>query len=523
MNMPKLLVLGLDGASWSLLDPWINKGILPNFKRIKEEGAWGDMESCLPPVTSPNWKCYSTGKNPGKLGVYWWENIDLKNRRISIPNSYSYKGREIWDYMGEKGLKTAIINMPTTYPPKKVNGCMISGGPVCEEQGFTYSKELEKKLKSQFNYHIHIKKDAGDLTESNPKAINEAINLINLRFRTMKYLIEKDDYDFVHLTIFLINVLQHFFWDGQPVKLAWQEIDKNLGYFLVNKNTNIILMSDHGCNKIEKEFYINNWLKKEGYLSTRTSIVDFLCGKGIHKGILSKALEQIPFNKALKKLIPSVVKSNIPEDGGIVKKKAKAKIIDWNKTLAIASGQGPIYLNVNKDNPYYYNKLREKLILKLERLKDSNGNKVIKKAYRREEIYNGEYINEAPDIVIDQNDGFHINGGIGGKGIFTKPKKWIAENKRQGLFATWGRDIKEGYQFNNIRIIDIAPTILHYLEIPISDDMDGRVLKEIFRKNSHPCNRKETYYSPITERYAQDNIEEQAEIRKRLRDLGYLD
>jgi len=78
----KLVVVGLDGASFELLDPWIEEGSLPNLRKIKDSGVYGDMESCLPPVTSPNWKCYSTGKNPGKLGIFWWENIDVKNKRV---------------------------------------------------------------------------------------------------------------------------------------------------------------------------------------------------------------------------------------------------------------------------------------------------------------------------------------------------------------------------------------------------------------------------------------------------------
>ena len=84
--MTETIVLGLDGANWALLEPWLEAGNLPNIQSLREEGTWSDMESCLPPVTCPNWRCYSTGKNPGKLGVFWWEKIDTNNRTLSTPS-----------------------------------------------------------------------------------------------------------------------------------------------------------------------------------------------------------------------------------------------------------------------------------------------------------------------------------------------------------------------------------------------------------------------------------------------------
>ena len=170
----KVLVIGLDGASFELIDPWITEGVLPNLKKIKEKGIWGDMVVCLPPVTAPNWKCYSTGKNPGKLGIFWWENIDFDRKTVYFQRSRIYDNKEIWDYLSESGKKVGVIGMPMTYPPKKVNGFMVSGGVDAEEDGFVYPKDLETKIK-KMGYKIHP-----DLiyfiNDSDEKKANEAIN-----------------------------------------------------------------------------------------------------------------------------------------------------------------------------------------------------------------------------------------------------------------------------------------------------------------------------------------------------------
>src|SRR3990167_6365385 len=108
----KIIVIGLDGGSWNYIQQWIDQGKLPTFKKLQAQGIWGVQQSQLPPVTSPNWKCYSTGFNPAKLGVYWWENIDVKKRKIYIPSSQSFAGKEIFDYLSDAGKRVGVVNMP---------------------------------------------------------------------------------------------------------------------------------------------------------------------------------------------------------------------------------------------------------------------------------------------------------------------------------------------------------------------------------------------------------------------------
>jgi len=500
----KLVVIGIDGASFELIDPWIEEGKLPNIAKIKKEGVWADMKSVLPPVTSPNWKCFSTGKNPGKIGIFWWENIDWKNRRVYYPINRKFNNKEIWDYISETGQKVGIIGMPTTYPPKKVNGFLVAGGPDAEDKNFTYPPELEVELLKQG--WRNNPKNVIDVDRE--KACRELHKIIDMHFKIAKILGQKYNVDFLMIAVFHINILQHFLWDAPETKKGWEIIDRHIGEFM-NQDCNLIIMSDHGSNRIETVFNINTWLKEEGYLSIKANmrIIDLLYKLGINKQNLTKIASKLKMLELMRKIVPKRLYKTIPEESGEIKREAKAGRINWEKSKAIASGQGPIYLNPENSNNEV---IREEIKRKLEALVDPlTGKKVIEKVYYKEEIYHGEYLSEAPDLIIDQAKGVHIPGGIGQKDIFGRPKKWRAENKKIGLFMAYGPDIKPIGKINNVSILDLAPTILHLMSVPIPHDMDGRVLMEIFREDSEPSKRS------ITFRKVKDKTESEKEMIKK--------
>jgi len=521
----KIIVIGLDGASFHLIDSWINQGELPNLKKIKENGVWGDMKSCLPPVTSPNWKCYSTGKNPGKLGIFWWENIDMKNKKIYSPRSRIYKNKELWDYIGETGRRVGILNMPTTYPPKKVNGFMVSGAPDALDENFTYPSDLEYYLKKNYDYKINPESLVPDYSvpENSEKYVREVMEIIESRFEVAKDLLEKWNLDFLHITIFYINMLHHYFWNNEYVKSAWKLIDKKIGELIKKEEYNVIIMSDHGSNEVEVIFNINVWLEKEGYLKINKKIYNFsnlLLKLGINQEKLTKLTNISYIGKIFRKVLPRRIISIIPGEDGVIRGKDKKYIIDWDKTKVLASGQGPIYLNVNRNTEEYKN-IVEDLIAKLENLKNpSNNKKIINKIYKKDDIYSGKYINEAPSLIADQAKGVRISDDLGKKNVLEFPKKvnarsprsWRAENKKIGLFMAYGPDIKKNKRVEDVSILDLAPTILHMFNIPIPKDMDGRVLKEIFKEDSVLAKREISYY----------DVDEKESIREKVKGLKIL-
>lgn len=471
MKANKTIVVGLDGAHFELIDPWLAGGDLPNIKKIVDIGVKADMLSCLPPVTSPNWKCYSTGMNPGKLGIFWWENIDVKNRKVYYPKERKNLSKEIWDYLSEAGFKVLVIGTPLTYPPKRVNGMMISGGLDAEEEHFTYPADLEAELKKKYHYQVRT---TFNLETEKEKAVAEIYHLINQRFQVALDLLKKENFDFIQVTTFYLNALQHFFWNGEETKKAWKIIDRYIGEFLKLPETNLILMSDHGSNKIETVFNVNTWFHREGYLKYRTSLwlLKYVSKLGLSKSNLVKIINLFRLNflvEQVRKILPKEIFENLPLASGEVNKSGKATTIDWENSTAVASGQGPVYL-LNKSK-------KDEIKKKLKELKGIDGQRVVNEVYDREEIYSGKYLNEAPDLIIDQAEHVHIKGNIGSQQIFEPPKRWRAENKKYGLFLAIGPDFCFKIE-RPIKILDLAPTILSIFDLNKPADMDGSTFSD---------------------------------------------
>ncbi|MFW6304684.1 MAG: alkaline phosphatase family protein, partial [Candidatus Saliniplasma sp.] len=335
-------------------------------------------------------------------------------------------------------------------------------------------------------YNLKVRPDV--FIRSNPdRAAREIHKIIEGQFDAGLTLAKEYDVDFLQLTIFHINVLQHFFWNDDKTKKGWEIIDEKVGEILDTAD-NVLFMSDHGCNKIEHVFNINTWLEREGYLKTKRSFGDILKALHIDRELLAKISDRLHLQKFLRKLLPPSLIEGIPTDSGEVKKEGKTSKVDWENSQVFASGQGPIYFN--KNNIEDTEKLKKEIINKLENLRHLETNKkMVDKVFRKEEIYEGEYLDEAPDLVMDQARGIHIAGGLGKEGVFQFSEKWKAENKKYGIFAAVGEDVERSGEIKGVSILDLAPTIIDYFGIKIPEDIDGKTL-DIFSTKLTPDKKK---------------------------------
>jgi len=470
--MPKkVIVIGIDGGSWNYIQKWIDEGRLPNFKKLQQGGTWGILRSQLPPVTSPNWKCFATGRGPAKLGVFWWENIDLEKRKIYIPSSQSFKGKEIFDYLSEAGKRVGVINMPTLYPPHKINGVMVAGGPDALESQFTYPESLEKLLKSKFGWRV-LPHNISFMKQNADEVIEEIYRLIRVRFEAAEFLLKEGSFDFFMVVTYLINVLQHYHWGDEKVFKAWQIIDQGIGNLLEKfSEYTFLFMSDHGTNEIKVKFNISTWLNQKGYLKLKeqTENVSNKLGKfGLNRQRVTRILTKLGLKDFVKKIVPRNLQQLLPDDVGHVQYAGKAEMIDWDNSQAIASGQGPIYL-LNKDQSF-----KEKLIKELTEL-EYQGLKIVKQVHLKEDIYSGEFLEKAPDLIVEQAKNTHFSGSLGSKEVFEAPQHWQGENEPEGLFLAFGEGIEPKKM--DTSILNLAPTILSLLEVEIPKDMDGEVIE----------------------------------------------
>jgi len=491
--MIKALVLGIDGASWNFIEEWIENGKLPTFKKMRENGVWGDLESCVYYFTSPAWKCYSTGKNPGKLGAFAYWNFDKNEKKIRLNSSVSFKGRDIWGILGMHGYTSGVVNMPLTYPPKEINGILIAGFPALEYD-YTYPPELEKKLKKKYDYRVsHL----GGL-DYGEKTLSEIKDLIEKHLLVSRDLLRENEFDFFQVVIFYIDKIQHDYWKamedndpiyGNVIQKFWEFIDKEMAklFDMINDDCYVFVVSDHGFVSLKGVLRLNEWLKDKGYLCLQSrrfrieDIFDFLETVGLKKDLVARIAASSNLIKLIRWLLPDQLFQKLEEKALSRGKKmgitTVVENVDWTKTKAICIAENCVYIV----KPDIHGKFRGKLIEEIENLRDPKTGKEIVKAVKKcEDIYFGNYTHIAPDLIIIPEDGYRFSDGMQ-RGIWDFSRKpWSGYHRLHGIFLAKGPRIKKSAKVKNATIYDIAPTILHIFGIPIPKDMDGRVLTEIF-------------------------------------------
>lgn len=536
----KVLCIGIDGATWDLIKIWAERGDLPTFKELMKTGAWGALESSVPHVSFPAWKCYSTGKNPGKLGVFCWAKIDFSQSKMIFHNSQSFRSEDVWDHIGRRGFRVGIINMPAVHP-KKINGFIIEGFTATDREEYTYPDILKEELLREFNYRVHPRYLIQNYADSTLKEIQE---LIKIRFEiAKKYL---NSVDFMHLTIYYTDFIMHYFWDNKDLLLKlFQMIDQKISELkeMLEKSCNFTLfvMSDHGFQSLKESFYINEWLSEKGYLVKKKG--NPLTNRfGLTQDFLIRIAEKI---RLLPTIVSFVLSRNLysrimkilPMKKGLFSIAAIDNIVDLDESVVVALKEGLIYMNKQRLSLAEYETLREKLINELKQIKNpQTAETLIKKVLRKEDIYKGEYLNDAPDLVILTNEGYNVDASIS---LSEDAPLWdslrnvksnrlfkrVADHSSKGIFLAYGTDIRKTI-VTEAKIYDLAPTILHIMDVPIPKDSDGRVLREIFEEGSLLAEKK-CMYAPedepkhliTSEAYTS---KEEEEIKDRLRKLGYL-
>ncbi|WP_135820723.1 alkaline phosphatase family protein [Halostella litorea] len=513
--MTRTFVLGLDGASWRLVEPWIEAGDLPNLSQLRNEGTWATSRSCLPPVTFPNWKCYSAGKNPGKFGVYWFERIDLERGRIDVMNGQNFKTAELWDYLNDAGYSAGVVNMPTMYPPRELDGIVVAGGPDAVsgeyrsiDSGYASPSSFVERLETEYDYQVHPEPLLSS-NEERGEEVDAILELLDKRLQVAYDLYVEDELDFVHVTLFYLNVLHHFFWDEEPTKRAWKLVDEWVGELSELEGTNLVLMSDHGSAATTTEFYINEWLAENGY-QRRTRSAEYYFRKiGLTRENALRLAKRAGLVNFLANTVPESVQELVPQSAG-AKRERKLEQVVLSETRAVASAQGPVYLNPDFDA----DEVSERLIEDLREVSDENGDPIFTDVYRGDEVYDGPYVGDGPEVVVDQRPGIHVNDGMGRGVVQTKPDRWAAENTRDGIFVASGPDFEARGEIDPISITDIAPTVLTAYGLDVPTDMDGSIIPSLA---DGPTGSRDPIRIDTANGSASDDVAD------RLKQLGYME
>lgn len=513
MYKPQLIVVGVDGGGFELIQPWLEAGDLPNINSMLQGGVSGHLYSCLPPVTRPNWKCYATGLNPGKLGMFWWAELDKQNMSF-VHNAFSGNTESFWDILQDNGYQAGSINTPLTYNSHSRAKVLIAGGPDALDCNFCTSDRLERELISKIGYQVHPKHQ----NSLEKDMIYETLELINMRFKAAEYIMQNEQIDFLQITSFYINVLQHLYWNDDCVKEAWKIIDKWIGHYL-DQGICIWVMSDHGSMPVDVEFSINSWLTEKGYIELVKTKSDLLAQLGINRKSVKSIIEKMGLKQMLRNRVPMKLRELIPDEEGRLVGQGGLNRIDKQRSSAFGLAQGPVYI-LNQENQKKQ-LIKKQLIEELKHVRHpEHGRYIAEDVLDAEVEYQNAGFWNAPDILIKYGHGIQITGAVGYNGSFMKPRRWKADNKQEGIFLAYGKDMATNTQID-LSILDLAPSILHYFGVDIPENMDGKIYKEVYSKESLPYHDQvQKTKHRVTDIDEQNNLSNVLE--KRLQDLGYL-
>ncbi|MGB3940991.1 MAG: alkaline phosphatase family protein, partial [Candidatus Manganitrophaceae bacterium] len=286
---PKVLMIGIDGATLDLIKPWAKEGKLPTFKRLLDEGGHGELESVIPPVTPPAWTSLMTGMNPGKHGLFNFIDHDLADYSIRYANAGSRRVPTVWKRLSDLGWRVGVINMPMTYPPEPLNGFCISGLDTPDESSpFVYPPELKLEIERSVGKIYLDPRHLGYMTtdEKRDSVLADLVKIENRRTEIAEYLMAHHPVDVLALVYTATDTVQHFFWHymdpahpfydprgaeryRDAVLDIYRAIDSNIARLLssVSDETAVLVVSDHGGGPVSSPVIsLNRFLEEEGWL-----------------------------------------------------------------------------------------------------------------------------------------------------------------------------------------------------------------------------------------------------------------
>lgn len=483
----KILVLGLDCAAPEIL---LQDKSLRNFQKLMEIGFFGKLESIIPPITVPAWMCMSTSQDPGSLGVYGFRNrMDHTYAPMQIATSKSIQELAVWDQVAREGKRSIIIGVPPSYPPRKTNGicvgCFMTPDPTVND--FTFPVEIKNTIAQIVDrYPVDVK---GFRTDNKTWLKEQVFEMSRKQFDLVRHLLQNESWDYFHFVDIGLDRIQHGFWQfhdtnhihyepGNPYENVvldyYAHLDEQLGkiFGMLDDETAILVVSDHGAQRLDGGFCINEWLVKQGLL------------------VLNQYPAEItPFSQL---------------------------DVNWEKTRVWSEGgyYARIFINMKNREPAgiinqnEYESFRENLRSELETLAGPDGKPLGNLVFKPEEIYQ-TVRNIAPDLIVHFGGLYWRSiGSVGHASLFTTENDTGPDgcNHAQfGAFILAGPRIPDFGELNGVHLLDIAPTLLELGGYDIPATMQGNSLLGGIQSE------------------AKLSVSDEQILRERLSGLGYIE
>lgn len=541
---PRVIIFGLDGATFDLVRPWAAAGYLPTLNSLMQRGVCGDLESTLPPLTAAAWPSFLTGKNPGKHGVF-----DFFRRpvgELTFATAQHIDGRWWVEDASAAGLNVGLLNVPMTHPPRPVNGYIVPGTPTPDEAHTTFPRDLLAAYENELGaYRITprvVYEPGKDLEFC--AALHELIDL-QTRY-ALRLMVDRPTAVFM-LHFLATDSAQHALWKhhdathplhraelaarfGAALRAVFEHVDRSIAQIWAQAapDTNVIVMSDHGFGPLHRTVNLNNYFIEQGLLALKPD-----------RAVQARAWA---FRRDLDLALPWKImrRLRITSRLGGLSRAARAwsqrKLltyadVDWSRTVAYSWGHiGQVYLNLKGRErhgcvePGDYLAVRNHVATILESWRDAAGRPIVDEIIPREAAAHGAHITEGPDLHLIM-DGYRTQAyplfAADGRVFAKRVPGESGSHRRNGLLIACGPDLASAKTITGARLIDLAPTILQLLNVPLPTDYDGRVLTDLLAHSPLIRYQPERVSPPAAAGDALSR-EQNRIIAERLRALGYL-
>ena len=534
----------------------MDAGHLPNLKRLTRLGARGQLESTRPPTTAPAWVACVTGTNPGQHGVFDFRESPLLDPRRPLVSSRSVQVPTLWRILGHHGRQVGLLNVPLSYPPEPVNGFAVSGmmSPGAESN-YTYPLHLRDELNAQgYVIDVEIQKYDVEATGDALRFLGDVEAALHKRVEALFELMDTWPWQFLMAVFVAADRIQHLLWKTmadpesrfyhapeaprlrERILTIYQYMDEVVGRLMARVDddgrTDLFIVSDHGFGSTKSWINVNHWLREQSWLRLRPLAA-------LRKRLFYEAMK-VNDSRLVKGVLPEALGSTIRgrvRSGRSAFKTDLDQCIDWSQTRAFFASipaQG-IYVNIKRDSQGTVepgaeaDELRKEIRDRLLLLTDPrSGQQIVDQVWFREELYHGPQTHLAPDVLFVAQDYAYLGRELlGTRGVIETSMNWgNGFHRMNGIFMAYGAGVQRGVQLEHATMVDVAPTLLHALGLPVPTNMDGRVVIEALAAE-FVAENPVRYEAPLDEAdrseeegYSED---EQAEIAGRLAGLGYIE
>lgn len=524
---------------------------MPYLSSLIKDSAWGVLLSTIPAITPVAWSSFQTGLNPGEHGVFSFRQI-LPGGSVFFANSTNLKGKSLWEYLSAYGRCVVAINVPITYPPFPVNGCIVSGllTPSVDSQ-FTYPASLGPEILRIFGkYLLPAAEDRYRPHEDLEMTLGYLLEMVENRLDVTQYLMQRYDWDLLMVHFQATDMIQHPYWElmtadsrlrqtpeWRQIAQFYAKIDEVLKTLVEAQSTETttIIISDHGFRSNKKILNLNRWLVENGLISFHSK------GKLAHQGV-QKAFTIVKSlgGPRLRSLTPKRFRNIVSEQV----KSSPHSLIDWSRSSTYflnSNLYGLLYIMPSIEK-HRREEVAEFLIHALSEVHDpETGEPMIDRVLRSSDLYAGSSLEYAPDLIVIPRPPYSVSTNMAPEDNLIRPTKWgrdrhLGTHAEEGLILVHGPYVHRG-ALPSSRIYDVFPTILSLLGVPLPNGLMGRILNQAFQpdfnarrsQNLEEAQEASRSVGPGPTVGAQDDAfvdygeEGERMIEERLRGLGYIE